>query len=519
MNSLLKDIKYSKSVIDLSTATLENNKVAIFIVSYNAERHIVSVLSRIPDWVASLLTEIYIIDDCSLDSTVAVAESLTWSTSKAPLKIYRTPFNQGYGGNQKLGYTYAKSNRFDIVVLLHGDGQYAPEYLPYILAEYSKDATTAAVYGSRFMDSLSALKGGMPFYKYIGNRILTYLQNKIIRSNLSELHSGYRSYKVSALELIPFNYNSNGFDFDSDIIIQFTAAKLKIAEVAIPTYYGDEICHVNGMQYAWECIKSAIQYRVMDYELLYDPKFDVKSRDRKYTIKASKTSLHFNIRSLDLKNNTTLLDLGGGDGSAVSTHFANKGIQVTVIDQFITEADDIGVKNNGLNNIKRISADLDGNWTKSLEDIKFDTVFVLDVLEHMKNPERTLKDIQSIMKPGSVIYASTGNISFWVIRFMHLFGFFNYGRRGILDLTHTRLFTVYSFKKLFINSGFIVNEITAFGPPIEDLALTPNLARSFLDLIGYRLARVWKSLFGYQILIKATRSESLDSIINTTFNT
>ena len=130
---------------------LNTNRVAIFIVTYNAEHHIESVLNRIPTWVAEKLSEIYIVDDRSTDDTFRKAKKIQWSEEIVPLRIFQTPHNQGYGGNQKLGYSYAIQKGFDIVVLLHGDGQYAPEYLPHILAAYTENVD--AVFGSRFLQA------------------------------------------------------------------------------------------------------------------------------------------------------------------------------------------------------------------------------------------------------------------------------------------------------------------------------------------------------------------------------
>src|SRR5262252_9103996 len=263
-------------VDELARRTLEENRVAILIVAYNSERHIDRVLHRIPDWVAERLTEIYVIDDHSSDNTVGAAQEADWPARYAPLHIYRTPYNQGYGGNQRLGYLYAIEQGFDIVVLLHGDGQYSPEALPHILAPYADGVD--AVFGSRFINPLGAIKGGMPLYKWVGNRVLTRMQNLILGAKMSEMHSGYRSYRISALLQIPFTSNSLGFDFDADIIVQFHAAGFHITEVPIPTFSGDEICHVNGMQYAWQCVKTAVKYRLMEFEIFYDPKFDIQRR-------------------------------------------------------------------------------------------------------------------------------------------------------------------------------------------------------------------------------------------------
>ncbi len=506
----------SEEIIALATQTLEQNQVAVFIVSYNAEKHIGNVLKRIPDWVAAKLAEVFIIDDSSKDATVEKASTQAWPGQKAPLRVFRTPYNQGYGGNQRLGYRYAIRQRFDIVVLLHGDGQYAPEFLPDLLAEYSRGEGADAVYGSRFLTKWGALKGGMPLYKFVGNRILTWIQNKVIGTRLSEMHSGYRSYRTDALQKVPFHANSLGFDFDSDIIIQFAAAGLTIKEVPIPTFYGDEICHVNGLKYAGACIKSAVQYRLMQLEIFYNPKFDIPRRARKYTIKHSPTTVHYVIRELQLSVGSELLDLGGGDGGAVGLPHAERGISTTVIDQFTKVEDEAGRHAASHVRLRHIDADLDGEWAAQAGSLRFETVFALDVLEHMKSPERTIEEIFKVMKPGGKFYASTGNIAFWVIRGIHLFGQFNYGRRGILDLTHTRLFTVSSFRRLLRNAGFRIDRIQCFGPPIADLVESPTPFLKWVDAINYHLARLWPGLFAYQILIEATCPESVDSLLQKT---
>src|SRR5215475_5115579 len=310
---------------ELALRTLERNRVAIFIVAYNAERHIKNVLRRIPAWVAEKLAEIYVIDDHSTDDTFGVAEKIEWPAHYAPLRIYKTPYNQGYGGNQRLGFLYAIERGFDIVVLLHGDGQYAPEALPMILAGYASGAD--AVFGSRFINSLGAIKGGMPLYKWVGNRILTKMQNLILGAKMSEMHSGYRSYRTSVLAKIPFAKNSLDFDFDADIIVQLHAAGFRIAEIPIPTFYGDEICYVNGMRYAWQCVKTSVKYRLMQFEIFYDPKFDIRRRIPKvYTPKQSTTSLHYFIRHLPFEPGSRLIDVGRGAGEAVGRAIADRGV-------------------------------------------------------------------------------------------------------------------------------------------------------------------------------------------------
>jgi len=161
-------------------------KVLIFIVSYNADTTIADVLSRIPAELfhdQNIHIEVLIIDDGSSDNTIAECHAFRQHYHEMPLTILVNPKNLGYGANQKLGYQYAIDRRFDVVCLLHGDGQYAPEVLPKLLRPLL-NGECEAVFGSRMMESGAALKGGMPLYKYYGNKALTWLQNKIVGTDL-----------------------------------------------------------------------------------------------------------------------------------------------------------------------------------------------------------------------------------------------------------------------------------------------------------------------------------------------
>ena len=493
----------------LAKKTLKDNKVAIFIVAYNAESHIEKVLERIPEWVAKAVKEIYIIDDHSTDSTLSVAEGVKWPKKFAPLRIYETPYNQGYGGNQQLGFKYAIDAKFDIVVLLHGDGQYAPEELPAILAPYAQGAD--AVFGSRFINPGDALKGGMPYYKWIGNRILTSSQSFITGINMIEMHSGYRSYRVSLLKEIPFQFNSQWFDFDADIIIQLHAKGYKVKEVPIPTYYGNEICRVNGMLYAWKCVKTALKYKLMKFDIFYDPKFDFRdSSSGPYTVKSSRTSLHHYIRSLDLKPGGYLVDIGGGANAGVSKNHASRGVHVDCIDAVSDGSD----SDENLNHYK---VDLDKPWRGQFPAKQYDYALALDVLEHLQAPEDAAMEIYKRMKAGGKLYASTANIAYFPIRLVLLAGFFSYGPRGILDFTHRRLFTIKSMSRLLKNSGFIIDRVVGFGPPIRDATGGKSFFYNAIDTAAAWLAKLFPGLFAFQILMECTRSSSPEDLMKQVF--
>ena len=236
------------------------SKIGILVVAYNAESTIESTLNRIPQVFASEIHAILISDDSSKDLTSARASNFA-DSSKLPIQVISQPINLGYGGNQKFGYSWAIKNDWEIVVLLHADGQYAPEFIAQIVKPIMENMADA-VFGSRMLNKRDALKGGMPKYKWIGNQVLTFVQNKLTKQNFSEWHSGYRAYRVESLKKINLGSLSNGFRFDTQIILELLATKQKITEIPIPTFYGDEVSHVNGLEYAREIIWDTIRHRV-----------------------------------------------------------------------------------------------------------------------------------------------------------------------------------------------------------------------------------------------------------------
>jgi glycosyltransferase involved in cell wall biosynthesis len=234
-------------------------RIGIFIIAYNAVQHLISTINRIPPSVYDRVEEIFVIDDCSKDNSYYAALGYKHELGIDKLSVHRNEKNQGYGGNQKVGYQYAIDRGFDIVALVHGDGQYAPERLPELLNPLEQGQADM-VFGSRMTSGLQALKGGMPLYKFAGNIVLTVCQNRLSGLKLSEYHSGYRLYSTEALKKVPFQSFTNNWHFDTQIILAFAERDLRIVERPIPTYYGDEICHVNGIPYAMHCLITSFRY-------------------------------------------------------------------------------------------------------------------------------------------------------------------------------------------------------------------------------------------------------------------
>jgi glycosyltransferase involved in cell wall biosynthesis len=466
-------------------------RVLIFVVAYNAERKIGDVLNRIPIDAMPASTEVLIVDDCSSDDTFRAG--LDYLAAGTPLKltVLRNPVNQGYGGNQKIGYQYAIEHGFDVVALLHGDGQYAPEMLPELIAPVASGEADAC-FGSRMLERGAALRNGMPLYKYVGNRILTFCQNRLLGLSLSEFHSGYRVYSVPALARLPFAGNTNDFHFDTEIIIQFAMAGMKIVELPIPTYYGDEICHVNGVRYARDVMLATLAGRLHRWGLVYRKPFDLEPFPERYSLKIGYVSSH-TLAIERVPRGAAVLDLACGPGYVARELAERSGCEVTALDR---EPDaETAVP-------RFFRHDLNGPELPAQLG-SYDVILALDIIEHLAAPEAFLAMLRGqLYDERTTVVLTTANIGFFVTRFALLLGQFNYGRAGILDLTHTRLFTLKSFRRLLEQEGYVVDRVEGVPAPFPK-ALGDTRTARFLLAVNRALIRLSPGLFAYQIYAEA----------------
>jgi glycosyltransferase involved in cell wall biosynthesis len=237
-------------------------KIIVVIPAFNAAETLRKTVSAIPSgWV----DEIVVVDDGSTDETAQIARGLE-------LDVVSHPQNAGYGAAQKTGYTWALERGADIVVLLHSDFQYSPSILPEFiqpLAEGNADALT----GSRIRSG-DALQGGMPIWKYVPNRLLTFLGNVAFRTNVSEFHNGYRSYCRRVLETIPFTTFSNRFDFDTEIIVHLAARGFRLGEIPSPTRFADDSSKMTfsqGIVYGLSLLGHMGRFLLHRWHIRHDP--------------------------------------------------------------------------------------------------------------------------------------------------------------------------------------------------------------------------------------------------------
>ncbi|NWJ46544.1 MAG: glycosyltransferase [Chloroflexi bacterium] len=468
-----------------------NKRIGILIVAYNAVTTLAKVLDRIPQDVWEVVEEVIILDDASKDATHELAIGYKVLRGREKLTVIKHKENLGYGGNQKAGYRYFIEKGFDIVVLLHGDGQYAPEIMSQLILPLAQ-SQAEAVFGSRMMNEYGGpFKGGMPIYKYMGNRILTYLENRLIGLNLTEFHSGYRAYSIEALRQIDFTKMTNDFHFDTEIIIKLQHQGFRIIETPIPTYYGDEICYVNGLRYARNVIRSVLRYKLTARSMECYPEYEEYFNH--YPLKQDENSSHELIMNLVGKNKY-ILDIGCGEGY-FAKEIAKKDNRVIGVD-ILSQPKNISAfehylkadLNNGLKEVK-----------DTLELRAFDVILLLDILEHLVNPGNLLKDCEDLLKPNGNILISLPNVANITVRLALLFGKFNYSQRGILDKTHLRFYTRGSGCRFIEEMGYKIIDQKVTILPLE-LFKTPK--NSFILRIFTRLLTLitWflPDLFGYQ---------------------
>ena len=364
--------------------------VLIFVVAYEAESTLQRVLDRIPrPMLERFDAEVLVIDDSSSDRTFEVGVRSAGASSR-PITVFYNRTNQGYGGNQKLGYQYALRNGFEFVVLLHGDG------------------------------------------------------------------------------------------------------------------HGDEICRVNGMLYAKNVMSATLISRLHRLNILYDRKFDIEwSGNAHYALKLGYDSSHTAALGA-VPSGTRVMDIGCGPGG-FDRLLVDKGCIVTGADQFPP--------------VDRSIFEDFVVWNEQVPlEIRsgdYDYVLLLDIIEHLKQPEAFLDRLRHSL--GSLddrpkIIVTTGNVVFLIVRLQALLGNFNYGKQGILDLTHTRLYTFGTLRKLFEQCGFVVEEVRGIPAPFP-AALGLNAFSRLLVRVNGFLIRLSRGLFSYQIFMRVAPTPTVDALL------
>jgi glycosyltransferase involved in cell wall biosynthesis len=242
---------------------LNSQKVCVVMPAYNAALTLERTVAEVP---RDVVDDIVVVDDHSTDRTAEVARALGLHTIEHDR-------NRGYGGNQKTCYTAALARGADIVVMVHPDYQYTPKLIPALVSCVSSGLYDVAL-GSRILGG-GSLQGGMPMYKYVANRFLTFTENVLLGEKLSEYHTGFRAFSRRVLETLPLEENDDDFVFDNQMLVQAVSFGFRIAEVTCPTKYFDDassISFTRSVKYGFGVLGAAAQYRLKQFGV-GDPKF------------------------------------------------------------------------------------------------------------------------------------------------------------------------------------------------------------------------------------------------------
>ena len=241
---------------------LNNQKIVVVMPAYNAARTLRQTYEEV--MAHDIVDLVIVVDDASQDETVAVARTL----DRVQVEVH--PVNRGYGANQKTCYRLALAAGADTIIMIHPDYQYTPQLIPAI-AGLVASGLYPCVLASRILGG-GALRGGMPWWKYVANRFLTFVENLLLGAKLSEYHTGYRAFARSLLERLPLETNSDDFVFDNQVLAQIIALGCAIGEVTCPARYLPEASSINfrrSVRYGLGCLATALHFRLARWGLVH----------------------------------------------------------------------------------------------------------------------------------------------------------------------------------------------------------------------------------------------------------
>jgi glycosyltransferase involved in cell wall biosynthesis len=245
---------------------IRDKKVIVVMPAYNAAKTLLKSYDEVME--QGIVDLVILVDDKSRDDTVTIARTLPNT------RVYVHDRNRGYGANQKSCYRLALEEGADIIIMVHPDCQYTPKLLP-AMASLIENGLYECVLGSRILGGY-ALKGGMPVWKYIANRFLTFVENILTDAKLSEYHTGYRAFSRKLLKQVPFDNNSDDFIFDNQMLTQILWLGYTIAEVSCPTTYFPEASSINfkrSIHYGFGCLLTALTFRMAKMNLIHSKLF------------------------------------------------------------------------------------------------------------------------------------------------------------------------------------------------------------------------------------------------------
>jgi len=449
-----------------------HKRVGVLVVAHNAAGSLAGTLDRIPSGFHDRIDELILLDDASADDTFPIAADWARRHQFVPTIVLRHTKELGYGGNRKAACRLAVEHGLDVVVLLPGDGSAPPESMS-ILIRPLLDAKADAV----FAVPAGTETGHEAWPAKVVDKALAGISRRALGSPLTGLRSVYRAYGTAALREIPFEANSDGPDFDTQLFVQLAHEGKRVVEVSIN---GDPPKRAGGLKYAATVVRQLSEYRRVTYG--FGTSDWVPAAKDLGSEKLEGTSHDALLAALADLPASRVLDLGCGSGQ-----FADRvralGHRVVGVDRAESE----GVRDR-MNLFVR--ADLSAGIPQQAHVAAgYDVVVAADVLQHLARPDQLLREIRGVLRPGGQVLVRVPNGVHWYARLRFASGRFDYDRRGLLDADHLRFFSRRSLRRMVARAGYDV-----LGEQLASLPWRGQRA----------LARVAPNLFAYQLVIRLT---------------
>jgi 2-polyprenyl-3-methyl-5-hydroxy-6-metoxy-1,4-benzoquinol methylase len=469
------------------------HKFLVHVVAGRADGRPVEVFERVPRTLFNH-ADVHFLVSADDDGDDGSQELAAWLTAHGirNVTVLQTGVQQGYGGNQKLGCRIAVDRGFDCLILLPADDPGATDLLPRFMQLWEMSRADVLL-GSRTPSARSARRG-VSWRRAAGSRILTWFQNRLTGLALSGHQTGYRACATEFLERVPFETNTNDVHFDTEILLQAVHVGARIVETPFPAQAGSPLPCVSGLRHAANIVAATVQYKLHQFGLLCSLKLrDLSPRRYRDKTRTLYSSHALALRLVEQLGAERVLDLGCGPGH-VAAECRQRGLAVTGVDLFPPEPGAVD---------RFVPADLDrGPLPVRLSD--YDVTLLLDVIEHLSDPEAFLLSLRNQDRPAHVrreprLLISTPNVAFAAVRLNLLLGQFNYAERGILDITHKRLFTRRTLLRALRDCGYVVDACHPVGVPFE--AVLGGRGGRVLGRAAAFLARIWPTLFAFQFLV------------------